>query len=451
MKTLHTRLAVMVAAAVAAAVIVMAGAALLTVAALQAHQVQATLSADARVIAAQPDQWQATPTYAKKAFGPRWQFLDPAGSVTASPTDLLPVTAEAREVAARTSPPRQQEVTIDGKVHQMLTVPLDAGGAVQVAINQERTRQTLTMLAGLLAVVCVVGVAGAAWLGRVVARAGLTPVDRLTASVEQVAVTMDLSRPIEVTGADEIARLGRSVNTMMAAIDTSRRAQRTLVEDAGHELRTPLTSIRTNVELLLQVERRPSEAHRLPPQERAALLADLDAQVRELTTLTTELVELAREDATREAPEPLDLADVISAAVSRVRTRASGVTFATDLTPAPVTGRPGELERMVVNVLDNAAKWSPSGGTVAVRLRADGPHWWELTVTDEGPGIATEDLPHVFDRFYRAPAARALPGSGLGLAIVAQTAHHHGGTASAAARSPHGTVVTIRLPNPQPA
>jgi two-component system sensor histidine kinase MprB len=279
-----------------------------------------------------------------------------------------------------------------------------------------------------------------------VSRAGLIPVERLTESVEEVAVTMDLSRPIAVTGVDEIARLGRSVNTMLTAIDTARRAQRTLVEDAGHELRTPLTSIRTNVELLLAVERQPELAHRLPAQERVKLLDDLDAQVGELATLTTELVELAREETTREAVELLELTDVVTAATDRVRIRAPGITFTTDLEPATMSGRPGELERMVVNVLDNAAKWSRPGGAVHVELHPDGPGRCLLRVTDTGPGIAAEDLPHVFDRFYRAPAARAMPGSGLGLAIVAQTATQHGGTVTAGPNTPHGTVVTIRLP-----
>ena len=436
MSSLHARLALMVAVAVAAAVVVMAGAALLTVAALQAHQTRAALSADAHAIT---DQHRPN-------AGRPWQILDASGAVVRRSAVALPVTSAARAVAAGRHGPRQEEVTIRGDHHQILTVPADGGGAVQLAIGQQRTRDLLTLLAGVLAAVCVLGVAGAAWLGRVVARAGLAPVDRLTEAVEKVAVTMDLSRPIEVTGADEVARLGRSVNTMLAAIDTARRAQRALVEDAGHELRTPLTSIRTNVELLLAVERRPEQAHRLPPGERAALLGDLDAQVRELTTLTTELVELAREDAGREAAEPVELGEVVTAAVHRVRIRAPGVTWTTDLVPADVRGRAGELERMVVNVFDNAAKWSPPGGTVHTSLRADGPHWWELTVTDDGPGIAAEDLPHVFDRFYRAPAARSMPGSGLGLAIVAQTAHQHGGTAAAARREPHGTVVTIRLP-----
>jgi two-component system sensor histidine kinase MprB len=236
---------------------------------------------------------------------------------------------------------------------------------------------------------------------------------------------------------------------MLAAIDTSRRAQRALVEDAGHELRTPLTSIRTNVELLLTVERHPELADRLPPEERAKLLGDLDAQIRELATLTTELVELAREETAREQVETLDLADVAGAAIARVRTRAAGVTVTADLAPVVVEGRPGELERMVVNVLDNATKWSPPGGEVRAVLAADGPHWCRLTVADTGPGIAADDLPHVFDRFYRAPAARSMPGSGLGLAIVAQTAAQHGGTVTAGPNQPHGTIVSIRLPRQQ--
>ncbi|MEU8820515.1 HAMP domain-containing sensor histidine kinase [Actinoplanes sp. NPDC048796] len=451
-RTLHTRLSLMVACAVAAAVVVMAGAALLTVAALQEHQLEAALTSDARSIAAAPGEWQEIQEGTPKGYdhhkplGPTWQLLDTSGAIVSGSAGTLPVTAAAREIAAGKRPPLQEEVIIDGDHHQMLTVPVKyGGGAVQVAINQERTRNLLTVLAGALAAACVLGIAGAAWLGRVVARAGLAPVEKLTESVEQVAVTTDLTRPVEVSGVDEIARLGRSVNTMLAAIDAARRAQRTLVEDAGHELRTPLTSIRTNVELLLEVERRPELAHRLPPEERASLLEDLDSQVRELATLTTELVELAREETTREAVEPVELADVVTAAAHRVRTRAPGVVFTTHLSPGTVNGRPGELERMVVNILDNAAKWSPAGATVTTTLRADGPHWWALTVADEGPGIAAEDLPHVFDRFYRAPAARAMPGSGLGLAIVAQTATQHGGTVAATANEPHGTVVTVRL------
>jgi two-component system sensor histidine kinase MprB len=206
-----------------------------------------------------------------------------------------------------------------------------------------------------------------------------------------------------------------------------------------------MTSIRTNIELLVEVDRHPELAHRLPPDERAKLLADLSVQVGELATLTTELVELARDDSTREAAEEVELAEVVGAAVARVRIRAPGLTFDTDLSPATVHGRPGELERMVVNVLDNAAKWSPPGATVRTALRVAGGHC-VLTVTDDGPGIDESDRPYVFDRFYRAGTARSMPGSGLGLAIVAQTATQHGGTAATAPNVPHGTVVTIELP-----
>jgi two-component system sensor histidine kinase MprB len=324
-------------------------------------------------------------------------------------------------------------------------VPATGGGAVQVAIGQDADNQTLALFGFLLAVGCALGIAGAALLGRTVARAGLVPVQRLTEAVEDVAVTMDLSRPIAVNGVDEIARLGTSVNTMLAAIDSSRRAQRALVEDAGHELRTPLTSLRTNIELLLQVERHPERAHRLPPEDRARLLTDLEAQIGELATLTTELVELSREETTREAVEAVELTDVIEAATNRVRIRAPGLTFTTALARATVVGRPGELERMIVNVLDNAAKWSPAGATVKTQLTANAEACI-LTVTDDGPGIDEADRPHVFERFYRAIAARSTPGSGLGLAIVAQTATQHGGTVTTEPRKPHGTTVSIRLP-----
>jgi two-component system sensor histidine kinase MprB len=451
-------MALLVGATVAAALVAFAIASWVAVRELQEHRIASQLSADAVAIAQSPGQWAAgraplpgvdTPPGRpgrghRQELGPRWQIIGPAGNVLSAPDSPLPVTDQAREVAAGGARPRpvQERVTIGDDSYQMLTTPVRGGGAVQVAIDAGDADRTLTVLALLLAAGCVVGIGGAALAGRAVARAGLRPVERLTEAVEEVAATTDLSRPIDVSGEDEIARLGRSVNTMLAAIDTSRRAQRTLVEDAGHELRTPLTSIRTNVELLLTVERHPELADRLPPEERAKLLSDLDAQVRELATLTTELVELAREDTTREEPEPVELADVVTAAVNRVRIRAPGLTFTTSMAPVTVTGRAGELERMVVNVLDNAAKWSPPGGEVRTVLAADGT----LTVTDTGPGIAEDDLPHVFDRFYRAAAARSMPGSGLGLAIVAQTAAQHGGAVEAGPAAPAGTVVTIRLP-----
>jgi two-component system sensor histidine kinase MprB len=454
-RSLHARLSLLVTGAVAVAVVALAGIAFGAVAEIQRHQLQSELNADAQAIAAQPEAWRP---YGGQFAGPPdrhrgrdlstpWQLLDRGGAVvTASSSGSLPVTAGARAVATGQQPMAQEDVTLGGDSYLMLTLPTRGGGAVQVAVNRDPANRTLAIFGLLLAIACVVGIGGAALLGRAVARAGLRPVERLTDAVEDVAVTMDLGHPIPVNGEDEIARLGRSVNTMLGAIDTARRAQRALVEDAGHELRTPLTSIRTNIELLLAVERQPELAHRLPPEERAKLLRDLEAQVAELATLTTELVELAREETTREEVEPVDLGDVVRSAIDRVRIRAPGLAFPADLHPVTVSGRPGELERMVVNVLDNAAKWSPPGGTVDVNLLNGQPGWCELTVSDVGPGIDEADRPHVFDRFYRSAAARAQPGSGLGLAIVAQTATQHGGTVTTGPNTPQGTVVTIRLP-----
>ena len=308
-------------------------------------------------------------------LGPRWQILGPTGAVVSQSASPLPVTPQRSQVAAGEAGRSQEQVSIGGESYLMLTVPARGGGAVQVAIDQGPDQRPWPS-------------SGCCWPPAVSSASPAPPCSAALSpapgwfrcSTSRRRSKRSRSRwistsPSRCNGADEIARLGRSVNTMLAAIDTARRDQRTLVEDAGHELRTPLTSIRTNIELLLAVERHPELAHRLPPEERAKLLSDLDAQVRELATLTTELVELAREETTREQTEPVELTDVIDAAIDRARTRAPSLTFTTDLRQVTVHGRPSELERMILNVLDNAAKWSPPGATVHTVLRVDGPEW----------------------------------------------------------------------------
>jgi two-component system sensor histidine kinase MprB len=272
-------------------------------------------------------------------------------------------------------------------------------------------------------------------------------VDRLTGTVEHVAATSDLRARIEVSGHDEVARLAQSFNAMLAALQSARDAQRLLVEDAGHELRTPLTSLRANVELLVRAD---GEGRTLPGEDRAALLRDLDGQITELTQLVTELVELARDGGSAEPVERVDLAEVADLVVQRARQRWPGLTFETGLPPVAVPGRSVSLDRLVSNLVDNAAKWSPASGTVRVELRPvtgpDGAAWAELTVADAGPGIAEADLPRIFERFYRAAPARAMPGSGLGLAIVAQAVELHGGTVTAGRSELGGALFTVRLP-----
>jgi two-component system sensor histidine kinase MprB len=462
--SLRSRLSLIAAAAVAVAVVAVSGLAWLAIRAELYRQLDGKLSTDARAIAAQPDRWPPPPPSSvppappfprdrggpdfrdRRDIGARWQILDPDGTRTDGSGPVLPVTSGARAVADRRLPAVRETVTVWPFTYRMITVPLAGGGGVQVAIVQDPTDHTLSELGLLLAVGSVAGIAGAALLGRTVARAGLAPVERLTGAVEHVAATQDLQAAIPVSGDDEIARLARSVNAMLAALASSRAAQRMLVEDASHELRTPLTSLRTNIELLVRADTgHAGEGRLLPADDRAKLLHDLEVQVVELTQLTNELVELARQDASPLPVEEVDLTDVVAAAVGRARLRAPGIGFEAALCPAAVSGQPAALERLVLNLLDNAAKWSPPHGTVRIELSAD-TRAAVLTVADAGPGIDDEDVPRVFERFYRATAARSMPGSGLGLAIVAQTVAQHRGTVSVGRSTAGGALLTVRLP-----
>jgi two-component system sensor histidine kinase MprB len=243
-----------------------------------------------------------------------------------------------------------------------------------------------------------------------------------------------LAHRIEPTGSDELGRLARSFNSMLEALDDSLKSQRQLVADASHELRTPLTSLRTNIEVL-------ARADQLPDAEREELLRDLTNQIAELSGLVTDLIDLARDDEPDIGVEEIRLDRLVESAVKRVKIHWPQVEFVTDLKPALVRGATTRLDRAITNLLDNAGKWSPSGGTVEVKVASG-----EVTVRDHGPGIDEGDLPHIFDRFYRASSARALPGSGLGLAIVRRVAESHGGTVNAEAARGGGTLVRLKLP-----
>ena len=315
--------------------------------------------------------------------------------------------------------------------------------ALAVAQPLDTTRQTLARLGLVFALVGGAGVLLAAAAGTAVAQAGLRPVQRLTEATERVARTGDL-QPIPISGDDELARLSQSFNSMLAAVAESQERQRRLVADAGHELRTPLTSLRTNLELLIASAR--PDAPTLAEQDRIEIYEDVHAQVEELSTLVGDLVELAREDAPQVVREPVELVDVAERALARVCRRVPGVHFDVALEPWVLLGDANALERAVLNLLDNAAKWSPPGGTVTVRLTPTDRGTAELVVGDEGPGIAETDLPYVFERFYRSSTARTMPGSGLGLAIVAQVAARHDGTVRVGATPAGGAQLTLELP-----
>ncbi|MFE2375064.1 sensor histidine kinase [Streptomyces sp. NPDC059398] len=309
-----------------------------------------------------------------------------------------------------------------------------------VAYPLADTRSTLNELALLLLGVSGVGVIGAGAAGLWIARAGLKPVDELTEAVEHVARTEDLTVRIPVEGEDEIARLSRSFNSMTAALGDSRDRQAQLIADAGHELRTPLTSLRTNIELLARSE---ETGRPIPPDDRRALMASVKAQMTELAALIGDLQELSRSDAIR-APETLNvvaLHDIAQSALDRARLRGPELTFTAELRPWYVQAEPAALERAVINVLDNAVKFSPPGGSIEIAL-GEGL----LTVRDHGSGIPAEDLPYVFERFWRSPSARSLPGSGLGLSIVARTVQQSGGDIALNPAPGGGTEAVIRIP-----
>jgi two-component system, OmpR family, sensor histidine kinase MprB len=309
------------------------------------------------------------------------------------------------------------------------------GQALQAARSLEDVDATMRRVTLVLVLVSLGGVVLAAALGGIVGGSAMRPVRRLMHGTRYVAVTQDLSRRVEPVGDDELAGLARSFNSMLEALAESRRAQRQLVADASHELRTPLATVQANVELL-------SRANELPPVERVQLREDLLSQLRELTALVGDLVELARERPPESDLEELDLAALVESCVERMRGHGPSVRFVAELEPTIVRADRVRLERAVTNLLDNARKWSPGGGTVEVDV-ADG----ELVVRDGGPGIDDADRPHVFDRFYRSAESRRLPGSGLGLAIVRQVAEMHGGAAWAAPpRSGRGAELHLRLP-----
>jgi two-component system sensor histidine kinase MprB len=328
----------------------------------------------------------------------------------------------------------------NGEPYRVASVPTGISGVVvQIGYPLTAVDNTLAFLRLMLVLVALGGVAVATGLGWAVGRASMRPVEDLTLAAEHVAATQDLSATIDDDGNDELARLARSFNAMLAALALSRRQQTQLVSDAGHELRTPLTSLRTNIEVLMRTKD-------LPPADREELLADVNAQLKELTTLVGDLVDMAREDErTGAEPEPVPFNQIVERAVDRAHRRAQSLHFDVSLQPGEVRAQPALLERAVMNVLDNAAKWSPPGGHVGVTLEANSA--WHLTVTDQGPGIAPEDLPHIFERFYRAESARSMPGSGLGLAIVRNVVTAHGGSIDVtSASSGGGTRVDIVLP-----
>ena len=370
------------------------------------------------------------------------------GETTQAGKQSLALVPEAGEIAVARMQHghRARSVKLeDGQQYRLVSVPVRArdraGRSQSYAILYARPLTSLgTTLNSLWLVIALSGLVGiltttltALWM----AQTALTPVRRLSTAVKNVTQTDQLN-PIRIYGRDDLGELTRSFNLMLKSLQTSREQQRQLIADAGHELRTPLTSMRTNIELLVADDK----SGMLPEGARSEILDDVSAQLGEFSALVGDLVALTRDDHLQRQPERLDMSEVVEAALARAARRGPNITFHTSLEPVPILGDASTLERAITNLLDNAVKFSPSDGEIWVELTSAGV----LTIIDSGPGVADEDLPHIFDRFYRSDRARNTPGTGLGLAIVTHTVEAHGGSVRAGNQPGAGAKFTMRLP-----
>jgi len=346
-----------------------------------------------------------------------FQFVRANGTAfTGEGPPLLRYGARAIAIARTGKGSYFTDETVRGTHLRVLAVPdPDSSSAVLIARPLTEVDDVLDDLLVTDAIVIAVGVLVAALFGGLIARAAIAPIVRFTRRSESIAGALDPSQRLEETGTEELVRLASSFNRTLQALERSVQSQKNLVADASHELRTPISALRSNIQIFL-------ESHRLPESERSALQASILAELDQLTKLVTDVVELARGHGRDEGTEVFRLDAIVEEVVARSQRRAPLLAFDVELEPTLIEHDVDRVERAVANLLDNARAWSPSGGTIAIRLD-DGT----LTVRDHGPGFAEQDLPHVFDRFYRADRARRMPGSGLGLAIVRQTAEARGG------------------------
>lgn len=335
--------------------------------------------------------------------------------------------------------PRLETVQVEGDTYRMISglVPIErrpqVPRVVQLAISVDDIREATGLLLRRLATIGALLAAGAGVVGWALARSAVRPIEALTRAADGLATSIDRDHPLPTDAPGEVGKLAGSFRRMVDSLRASREQQRRLVADAGHEFRTPLTALHTNLETLLR------RHDQLTPTERDQLLRAALDESSELAHLATELVDLASA-ASREVPvTEVDLGEIATTVASRFAQR-SGLEIGVEGEGAPIQGRAADLERALANLVDNAVKWSPPNGTVRIVLANT-----TVSVLDQGPGIPSEDLPHIFERFHRAVDARSRPGSGLGLAIVEQIVSAHGGEVFARNRTEGGAEVGFRL------
>jgi two-component system sensor histidine kinase MprB len=436
--TFRRRLTVASAAAVATAIAISSVVFFVAVRSQLRGQVDRSLRVQAREVAAKltgqpapPSETDELPPFVGSPSETivYWEVRTPSGQMLVpqySPHLGIPIIGPSDQPVLR-------DQTANATHYRTYTVSLGGGYALLLARPLGEIDGALRRLALLLFGIAVVGVATAIAVGTFVTRTVVGPVTRLTETAERVSATGDLTHRIDVPATtDELSRLAQTFNTMLEALEDSVASQRRLVADASHELRTPITSVRTNIDLLVS-------GRITDPVELDRLVADVRSQLEELSALVGDLVDLARGGEPLAVRQPVHLDQVTEDALDRARRLWPDVEFCAEVQPSVVSGDPSLLGRAVSNLLENAAKYGDGGVSVEV---SDGV----VRVRDRGPGFAEQDLPHVFDRFYRAAGARGMPGSGLGLAIVRQVAEAHGGHAVAENAPDGGALVRLELP-----
>ncbi len=328
----------------------------------------------------------------------------------------------------------------------VLPAGLDAGNGYVLtwtSLEQldESTRFLRVMVIGVVAGGTVVAAVGSF----AVAGRALRPVAVMTQTARAIAVSRGFGRRLEEPERkDELGRLAHTFNEMLDSLEEGYRLQQRFVADAAHELRAPLTAILGNLDLL-------SRTQDMPAEERAEAVAYADAEARRLSRIVGELLTLARADAGQSLERrPVELDRVVLDALSEVRPLAKGPRLELDhFEPVLVEGDADRLKQLVVNLLDNALKYTPSDALISVDLRCSDSEA-VMTLRDAGIGISPQDLPHVFERFYRADPARSRDpgGTGLGLAIVKWIVEQHEGDISVDSVEGKGTTVMVRLPLP---
>ncbi|MDE3075704.1 MAG: HAMP domain-containing histidine kinase [Chloroflexota bacterium] len=364
----------------------------------------------------------------------------------------LPVSREIIGRVTRTGHPATQIVRVGEAVLHVENFPLVDNGqviaVVQLGRDVTQTEATLGFLRQVLIFAGIVGLLVAFVSGWLLSRKALTPIKRIAQTAYDIGASQDFSRRVEYNGSnDELGRLTATFNDMLEKIEAAYRqiesslaAQRRFVADASHELRTPLTTIRGNIGLLTRGQRVSSEDSR-------EALQDMASEAERMSRLVSNLLTLARADAGLHfAKGTVRLDDLMKDVYRQTRVLSNGVTLlAGELEPASVTGSPDFLKQLLLILVENALKNTPSGGMVELASASE-DGWVKVWVRDTGKGIPAEAVPHIFERFYQADNSRSGGGTGLGLAIAKWIVDEHGGRIAVDSKVGQGSTFTVWLP-----